>query len=508
MRRHPAILLLLTLALAMAACGGDDSAGTTGTSGPAGASTTGTSAGAEGTAAVAWYTDRGTGAVARWNLTTGSCDGITQAGLSADLMAVGLGWVWVTDCTGSQLVRLDITTGEVTGRVNLGSCPSALAIAFDLVWVALPSDGKIVAVDPVSGVIVAEGTSDLDAPMLLAAGSLHITGSTYYWRLDEVAVNTGGGGDVWEFKLEDAAATYTQLPGQALGLAVSASGGNDTAGVLVGPPADGQTSTDYSDPTYPSQLYDVGSSGAIPHGDPLAGFYSYLGAFDSHYVATSKVTGKVVVANGAAVPIPVGAPPGPPVGGPPPPGDGDGGTGVWVGSRDPEQPGLWYITVTDPPASLRAPQITLDCQSGGETLGLWDLIVLSRADIAGQQALADAMDRTAFAQDPFPEAPVTPTVPTGPRFDSCSVGYEHAARLLNGMEGKTVPGATVVLSIEFGTLLYDELATTVADTDGSFTLPDFDLDDLTTPIPAGSAITVALTADGYYEGACRIDVSS
>ena len=80
--------------------------------------------------------------------------------------------------------------------------------------------------------------------------------------------------------------------------------------------------------------------------------------------------------------------------------------------------------------------------------------------------------------------------------------------MLTGMEGKTEPGATVALTIEVGTLLYDQLATTTAGDDGSFTLPDFALDDLTTPIPAGATITVVLTADGNYGGACRIDVET
>jgi len=123
----------------------------------------------------------------------GHLPGVTQAGLSADLITAGLGWVWATDCTGGQLVRFDVQTGEVTGRLNLGSCPSAIAIAFDLVWPALPSDGTIVTVDPESGAIVAEGTSGMDTPLFLAAGSLDVAGNEYYWRLDELPVSVGSG---------------------------------------------------------------------------------------------------------------------------------------------------------------------------------------------------------------------------------------------------------------------------------------------------------------------------
>jgi len=140
-----------------------------------------------------WYTDWNTGALARWDIPSGTCPGVTQAGLSADLITAGLGWVWATDCTGGQLVRFDVQTGAVTGRLNLGSCPSAIAIAFDLVWLALPSDGTIVAVDPESGAIVAEGTSGMDTPLFLAAGSLDVAGNEYYWRLDELPVSVGSG---------------------------------------------------------------------------------------------------------------------------------------------------------------------------------------------------------------------------------------------------------------------------------------------------------------------------
>jgi hypothetical protein len=383
-----------------------------------------------------------------------------------------------------------------------------LAIAFDLVWVTLPQLGTLVGIDPESGAIVAEGTSDLDTPLMLAAGSLHVAGDGYYWRVDELAVSAGGGNDVWGFKLEDAAATYTQLPGQALGLAVSAGGGNDMASVLVGPPPGEQGTADYTDPAYPTQYYAVGSSGAFPQGDPLTGFYNYVTAVDGHYVASSKVTGKVVVANGAAVPVPVGAPPGPPVGGPPPPGVDDGSAGVWVGGRDPEQPGLWYFDVANPPAALGEPQVALGCRIGGTPVGLAYYTVLSAGDVAEQAGRAATMDRNAFAQDPFPEAPVISTLPNGPGFNMCSVGYENAARLLNGMEGKTEPGAKVVLSIEFGDLLFDQLGTVTAGADGTFSLPDFDLDDLPTSIPAGATITVVLTADGFSAGACRIDVDT
>lgn len=103
---------------------------------------------------------------------------------------------------------------------------------------------------------------------------------------------------------------------------------------------------------------------------------------------------------------------------------------------------------------------------------------------------------------------MTPPRRRGPRFSSCSVGYDSGERLLNGMEGTTDPGATVALSIEVGTLLYTDLATAVAGDDGQVAIPDFDLDDLTTPIPAGATITVVLTADGNDLGACRLEVET
>jgi hypothetical protein len=88
------------------------------------------------------------------------------------------------------------------------------------------------------------------------------------------------------------------------------------------------------------------------------------------------------------------------------------------------------------------------------------------------------------------------------------VGYDSGERLLNDMEGTTDPGATVVLSIEAGTLLYADLSTAVAGDDGNVVIPDFDLDDLTTPIPSGATVTVVLTADGNYPGACRLEVET
>jgi hypothetical protein len=504
MRRRPAILLLLALALLFPACGGgdDDEGGTT----SPGESTTTTTASGE-TADTIWYTDWDSGAVARWDVEAGACAGVTPAGLSADLIAVGLGWVWVTDCMGGRLVRLDAASGEVTGRVELGACPSAIAIAFDLVWLALPSDGRIVAVDPESGAIVAEGTSGLDTPVFLASGSLDVAGNTYYWKIDELPVSVGGGNDVASFKIEDAASTYTLLPGKIQGLTVGSAGGNDTA-VLVGPPGDG--SLDFSDPNYPTTLYQVGMAGASQMGDPLMGFYTYLGAFDGHYVAASKVTSQVVILNGAVIPVPVAGPPGPPVQGPPPPGGDDGGegSGVWFANRDPEAPGLFFFYPASPPGAFDSPAVPLGCQSDGALLGLGSYAVLSGTDIATQAGLATAMDRQAFPVGPLPTEPIFDTTPEGPRFSSCSVGYESGEGLLNGMEGTTDPGATVVLSIEVGTLLYADLATAVAGDDGRVVIPDFDLDTLTTPIPPGATITVVYVADGNYLGACRLEVET
>lgn len=181
---------------------------------------------------------------------------------------------------------------------------------------------------------------------------------------------------------------------------------------------------------------------------------------------------------------------------------------MWIGARDPAQPGLWYFDAGNPPSAFGDPQIPLGCQIDGSPVGLAYYAILSAGDVAAQAALANAMDRTAFPVEPVAEAPVTSTAPTGPRFSSCSVGYQSSGRLLTGMEGKTEPGATVALTIEVGTLLYDQLATTTAGDDGSFTLPDFALDDLTTPIPAGATITVVLTAGDNYPGACRIDVET
>ena len=502
MRRRPAILLLLALALVVTACGGDD--GEAATTVP-GESSTAAAPGGEPAEAV-WYTDWDAGVVARWNLASNSCDGVTEVGLSADLIEVGLGWVWVTDCMGGQLVRLDVETGEVTGRFDLGACPSSMALAFDLVWRALPELGAIVAVDPETGAIVAEGTSDLDTVIYLAAGSLHAAGNTYYWRIDEVAVSGGGGNDVWSFKVEDVASTYTQLPGQVQSLAVSVSGGggNDAA-VLVGPPPDGQTSSDYSDPNYPTQFYNVGPGGATAHGDPLMGFYNYLAIVDGHYVATSKVVHYGLVANGAQVQVPFQVPGKPAQGPPPPGGDPDGGPFVWIPQREPGN--IVVFPVNDPPQNP-VPAAQPQCMLDGQPVSLWYMQVFNQGAAEYQASLAAQMDRSAFPIGPFPTESVFDTRPEGPGFSSCAVGYDGGERLLNDMEGTTDPGATVVLSIVFGDLLYADLATAVAGDDGTFTLPDLDLDDLTTPIPAGSTITVVYTADGFDLGSCELEVDT
>jgi len=193
---------------------------------------------------------------------------------------------------------------------------------------------------------------------------------------------------------------------------------------------------------------------------------------------------------------------------PPPPGSDGHGSGVWVGSRDPAAPALFYFDPADPPVTFDAPSVAPACQGDGAPLGLWYYTVLSAADVSTQAALASQTDRSAFPMDPFPTQSILDTTPEGPRFSSCSVGYEKGQRLLNGMEGTTDPGATVALSIEVGTLLYADLATAVAGDDGNAVIPDFDLDTLTTPIPAGATITVVLTADDNYSGACRLEVET
>jgi hypothetical protein len=142
-------------------------------------------------------------------------------------------------------------------------------------------------------------------------------------------------------------------------------------------------------------------------------------------------------------------------------------------------------------------------------MGLAYYAILSADDVARQAALADGMDRAAFPVEPIPGAPVTPTAPTGPGFDMCSVGYESSGRLLTGMEGKTEPGATVVLSIEYGTSLYADVATVVAGDDGTFTLLDVSVDDLGPPAPpADATITVVFTADGNNDRSCRLEVET
>ncbi|MBP1632965.1 MAG: hypothetical protein H6Q11_1253, partial [Acidobacteria bacterium] len=188
--------------------------------------------------------------------------------------------------------------------------------------------------------------------------------------------------------------------------------------------------------------------------------------------------------------------------------DGGGGTGVWVGNRDPGAPGLFFFRPQDPPAALETPTVALGCRVNGAPLAVWDYVVLGVGRIAHESALAGVMDRIAFPVDPFPEESVTPTTAPGPRFSSCSVSYESSVRTITGIEGTTDPGAIVVLGIEVGTLLYADLATAVAGHDGKVVIPDFNLDTLTTPIPAGATITVVLTADENHPGACRLRVET
>jgi len=520
MRRHPAILPLLALALIVVACGDDDGATTDSsagvastTTGAGGASTTTTAAATTESASAVWYTDWDAGLVGRWDLAPNSCAGVTEVGLTADLIEIGLGWVWVTDCRGGLLVRLDIETGEVTGRVSVGACPSAMVLAHGLVWLALPSLGKVVGIDPETGAVVAEGTSDLEPPVYLAAGSLEVAGPTYYWRVDEVAPNVPGGanwqGSVWSFRL-DTYLVEADFGGKIQGLAT---GGNGVL-VLVGPPADG--THDYTDPDYPTQMYNLDLQGnAVPFGSPLMGYYNYLTAVDHHFVATSKMSPFALVSNAAVAQVPVQMA-GKPVLGPPPPnapsgaGSANGTSGqdpwVWIPQREPGN--IIVFPVNDPPENP-VPAVEPACTLEGTRLGLWYALVISERQSDEQATLAKAMDRGAFPMDPIPDEPITPTVPSGPRVPSCGLSYSSGDRVLTDLKGTADPGATVVLSIFVADQLYTDVATTVADDDGAFTLPDVSLDDLGPPAPPiGAELTVMFTADGNQSGACNIDVQT
>ncbi|MBN2114161.1 MAG: hypothetical protein JW785_08555, partial [Acidimicrobiia bacterium] len=446
MRRHPAILLLLALALVVVACGDDDGGATDSSAGLAststaagGASTTTTAAATTESASAVWYTDWDAGLVGRWDLASNSCAGVTEVGLSADQIQIGLGWVWVTDCRGGLLVRLDAATGEVTGRISVGACPSTMLIAHGVVWLALPSLSKVIAVDPESGAVVAEGTSELEPPVYLAAGSLDVAGSTYYWRVDEVEPNLPGGpnwqGSVWSFSL-DTYVVDADFGGQIQGLAAGSGG----VSVLVGPPADG--THNYTDPAYPTQMYTMDPQGNIvPVGAPFAGYYNYLAAFGGHYVATSKVSPFALVGNPGVTQVPVQMP-GPPVLGPPPPGGTTGtstsgqGPWVWIPQRGPGN--IIVFPVNDPPMNP-VPAFSPACTLGDEPLAVWDIAVTTPTYTNQQQALASAMDSGAFPVDRIPDEPVTPTVPSGPRVPSCGLSYSSGDRVLTDLKGTADP---------------------------------------------------------------------
>ncbi len=467
-----------------------------------------------------WYTDWEAGVVARWDLVADAPLGVTQVGLSADLIDVGLGWVWVTDCMGGQLVRMDIASGEATGRIPVADVPRTWPSPSTSSGWRCPGRARSSAVHPETGDIVAEGTSDLDTIVFLEAGSLDAAGSTYYWKLDEVDPKVAGrpwSGDVWHFKIEDVAAVQAKTDGPILGLSGPSGSGNDPA-LLVGPPPGGPA---FDDPAYTTQLMVVGPDGTLlVQGSPWAGFYGYLGAVGGHYLGFSKLGLPVVVSTGMTtvqVPMPSA---GHPIPAPPPdlgqpPGQTyywkvdelDSGPGpsvpwAWVGQPEPGNVVAIPIGQLNPSPVVVASPVN---QFAGQPVGLWNVIVLGGNQIAKQAGLAAAMDPALF---PLGIIPDDPTTPEGPRFSSCSVGYDSGERLLNGMEGTTDPGATVALSIEVGTLLYTDLATAVAGDDGQVAIPDFDLDDLTTPIPAGATITVVLTADGNDLGACRLEVET
>ena len=106
----------------------------------------------------------------------------------------------------------------------------------------------------------------------------------------------------------------------------------------------------------------------------------------------------------------------------------------------------------------------------------------------------------------------TPIVDLGPlslKREGLLFAAQSTGRILNDMEGATDPEATVVLSIEYGTSLYTDVATVVAGDDGTWALPDVSVDDLGPPAPpADATITVIFTANGYDLGACRLDVET
>jgi hypothetical protein len=511
MRRRPAILLWLALALLIPACGGgdDDGGGTTSTADDGGV-----------LAEQLWYTDWEAGVVARWDLAADAPLGVTEVGLSADLIDVGLGWVWVTDCMGGQLVRMDIASGEVTGRIPVGGCPSDMAIAFDLVWLALPGQGTIVAVHPETGAIVAEGTSDLDTVVFLEAGSLDAVGDTYYWKVDEVDPKVNEkpwAGGVWKFKIEDAAANQTQAGGPILAMTGPATSGNDAA-LLVGPPPGGPT--EFDDPAYTTQLMVVGPDGKLlVKGGPWQGFYNYLAASGGWVVGISKMALPAMVTNGTTtVQVPLQSPGSPAADPPPDPlqvsptyywkvdelNDTPPGSApwMWVPQHEPGNVVAIPLGQANPVPVVVATPVN---QFAGQPVGVWNIVVLGGNQIGNQAGLAAAMDPSLF---PVGIIPDDHTGPGGPRFSSCSVGYERMRRAIVGLEAAIDPGSKVLLSARVGEVEYPSLGTATADDTGKVVFPELLLDDLTPSVPAGAVVIVVYTPEGSPGSACELEVET
>ena len=506
MRRRPAILLLLALALVIPACGGgDDDAGGTTRAGRGRRrgdrpSNSGTPTGRQGSSpAGTWWPTPPLG--------------VTQVGLSADLIDVGLGWV-----VGHRLHGRPVgAAGRADGRGHRPHPPGRLPLGHGhrlrprSGW-PCPSEGKVVAVDPETGTSSRKAPRTSTPSSSWRRGRCDAAGSNYYWKVDEVSPARAPGAEPWQFKIRG----RRHHPGPVRRPDPGAGGGHHRGGQrhrrwsVPRRARTGRTTTIPAIPRPSSRSWDDGSHPA--GGRSPDGLLQLPGGHRRSLCRPPRRLGRHVAdpQRRGERRCPWRPSPACRCRAPRRRADPGFGPGVWVGYGDPPGTRRGLLRSGEPPVSFDASSPSpLAARSTTPCSGSWSYARAER----GRHRHAGRPGGRDGSAPPSPWAPSRPTrsstpglrAPASRLAASATSGADH---LLNGMEGTTDPGTTVRSASRSATPALHRPGHGSGRRRREVHLPRLDLDDLTTPIPAGATITVVLTGDGNDLGACRLEVET
>jgi YVTN family beta-propeller protein len=95
-----------------------------------------------------WVANQLDGTVSEVNPGAGRQVATIRAGIGPSAIAFGYGSIWVANVTSDTLSRIKATTGKVVATIDLGSSPAGIAVGAGAVWVVSQETGELLRVDP------------------------------------------------------------------------------------------------------------------------------------------------------------------------------------------------------------------------------------------------------------------------------------------------------------------------------------------------------------------------